>query len=241
MEQPDYHLYFPLIRTTRLPNTSPCFVADATGGDPSCHSFQFSPHLARALLEQVDPVSSIWPAFADLRAAAHSPKQSRLRIVISAAVCEARLIFAAAFFVAHGASCPTWSAATAPGLTLFSWIRSLLAHGSALLQSCWRWSPEQAQLLYANLSLVVAPVPWSALPVPNSPICEDSITWSSPPRPYPAILCSFLHTLRIGAPWQHALHFFADLLSMDQAPHGGDPAVARAARALAPPLPGGGV
>jgi hypothetical protein len=30
-------------------------------------------------------------------------------------------------------------------------------------------------------------------------------------------------------------------LSMDQAPHGGDPAVARAARALAPPLPGGGV
>jgi hypothetical protein len=27
---------------------------------------------------------------------------------------------------------------------------------------------------------------------------------------------------------------------MDQAPHGGDPAVARAARALAPPLPGGG-
>jgi hypothetical protein len=30
-------------------------------------------------------------------------------------------------------------------------------------------------------------------------------------------------------------------LSMDQAPHEGDPAVARAARALAPPLPGGGV
>jgi hypothetical protein len=30
-------------------------------------------------------------------------------------------------------------------------------------------------------------------------------------------------------------------LSMDQAPHGEDPAVARAARALAPPLPGGGV
>ncbi len=26
---------------------------------------------------------------------------------------------------------------------------------------------------------------------------------------------------------------------MDQAPHGGDPTVARAARALAPPLPGG--
>ena len=124
-------------------NTSPCFVADATGGDPSCHSFQFSPHLARALLEQVDPVCSIWPAFAELRAAAHSPKQSRLRVVISAAVCEARLIFAAAFFVAHGASRPTWSTATASGLTLFSWIRSLLAHGSALLQSCWRWSPEQ--------------------------------------------------------------------------------------------------
>ena len=186
-------------------------MADATGGDPSCHSFQFSPHLARALLEQADSVCSIWPAFAELRAAAHSPKQSRLRVVISAAVCEARLIFAAAFFVAHGAARPTWPAATASGLILFSWIRSLLAHGSALLQSCWRWSPAQAQLLYANLALVVSPVPWSALPVPNSPVRKDSIAWSSTPRPFPAILCSFLHTLRIGAPWQHALHFFADL------------------------------
>jgi hypothetical protein len=108
-------------------------MADATGGDPSSHSFQFSPHLARALLEQVDSVCSIWPALADLRAAAHATKQSRLRIVISAAVCEARLIFAAAFFVAHGASRPTWSPATATGLTLFSWIRALLAHGPPLL------------------------------------------------------------------------------------------------------------
>ncbi len=154
---------------------------------------------------------SFWPAFADLRAAEHATKQSRLRIVISAAVCEARLIFAAAFFVAHGAPRPTWSTATTTGLTLFSWIRALIAHGSALLQSRWRWPPEQAQLLYANVSLVVAPAPWSALPASSSAVCADSIAWSSPPRPYPATLCSFLHTLRIGAPWQRALHFFADL------------------------------
>ena len=133
-------------------NTPPYSVADATGGDPYSHSFSFSPFLASAILEQSDPVSSIWPAFADLRAAAHATKQSRLRIVISAVVCEARLLFAAAFFVAHGAPRSTWSPATATGLTLFTWIRALLAHGAALLQSRWMWSSEQAQLLHAHLA-----------------------------------------------------------------------------------------
>ncbi len=80
-------------------NNPPYFLADATGGDLSSHPLQFSPQLASALLDQEDSVCSIWPAFSDLRAAAHAAKQSRLRIVISAAVCEGRLIFAAAFFV----------------------------------------------------------------------------------------------------------------------------------------------
>jgi hypothetical protein len=186
-------------------------MADATGGDPSSHAFQFFPHLASALLEQADSVCSIWPAFADLRAAAHATKQSRLRTVISAAVCEARLVFTAAFFVAHGAPRPTWPCATASGQTLFRWIQALLFHGSDLLQSRWRWSPEQARLLYAQLSLVVSPSRWTALPVTSAAVCADSISWNTPPRPYPAALCAFLHTLRIGAPWQHALHFFADL------------------------------
>ncbi len=97
--------------------------------------------------------------FSDLSAAAHTAKHSRLRIVICAAVCEDRLIFAAAFFVAHGTPLSAWPPATATGLVLFSWIRALLALGSDLLQSRWRWSPQQAQLLYANRSLVVAPDP----------------------------------------------------------------------------------
>jgi hypothetical protein len=142
---------------------------------------------------------------------AHATKQSRLRIVISAAVCEARLIFAAAFFVAHCTPRSAWPPATATGLVLFSWIRALIAHGSDLLQSRWRWSPQQAQLLYANLSLVVAPDLWSALPVTSVSFSADSIDWHIPPRPYPSTLCAFLHTIRFGAPWRHALHFFADL------------------------------
>jgi hypothetical protein len=125
-----------------LPSFSASSSAAATGRDPAAFSFQNSPH---------DP---------------------NAEVVISAAVCEARLIFAAAFFVAHGAPRPTWSTATATGLTLFSWIRALLAHGSVLLQSRWRWSPEQAQLLYANLSLVVAPPPWSTLPGPSLLFCR---------------------------------------------------------------------
>ena len=86
----------------------------------------------------------MWPAFSDLRAAAHAAKQSRLRIVISAAVCEARLLFAAAFFVALGAPRPAWPRLTSTGMTVFSWIRALLAHGSELLQSRWLWTPQQA-------------------------------------------------------------------------------------------------
>jgi hypothetical protein len=51
--------------------------------------------LSRAMLIQVECVASIWPAFAYLRAAASASKPSRLRLVVSAMVCDARLIFAA--------------------------------------------------------------------------------------------------------------------------------------------------
>jgi hypothetical protein len=40
------------------------------------------------------------------------------------------------------------------------------------------------------------------------------IDWPAPARPYPAVLITFLHTPRVGAPWHNALHFFADM------PHG---------------------
>jgi hypothetical protein len=52
---------------------------------------------------------------------------------------------------------------------------------------------------------------WPPLGGPPSRSPPQPIAWCTPPRPYPAALCAFLHTLRIGAPWQHALHFFADL------------------------------
>ena len=149
-----------------LVNASPYFRADATGGDPSSPSFEFSPHLAGALLDQEACVHSVWPAFSELRAAAHAPKQSRLRIVISAAVCEARLIFAAAFLTALGSPRHSWPHSTATGRALFTWIQALLAHGTALLPSRWSWTHQQAELLHAHLAMVVAPAPWTAAPLP---------------------------------------------------------------------------
>ena len=188
--------------------------ADATGGDPSGPPSDFSPNLARTIFDGADCVSSVWPAFADLRAAAHVTKQSRLRIVISAAVCEARLVFAASFFVAQGAPRTVWPHVTATGSTLHAWIRALLAHGAQLLQSRWLWSQSQAQLLHAHLSMVVAPSTWTAVPVAASPASLNAIDGARAARPYPAVLCTFLHALRVGAPWSLALHLFADL------PHG---------------------
>ena len=215
-EQPDAPALGP-----GLAGASACLVnslsysgAGATGGDPSGPPSDFSPDLARTILDRVDCVSSVWPAFADLRAAAHATKQSRLRIVISAAVCEARLVFAASFFVAQGAPRTAWPHVTATGSILHSWIRALLAHGAQLLQSRWLWSQSQAQLLHAHLSMVVAPSPWTAVPAAAPPVPLNMIDWARAARPYPAVLCTFLHALRVGAPWSLALHLFADL------PHG---------------------
>ena len=38
-----------------------------------------------------------------------------------------------------------------------------------------------------------------------------AVCWDTPPRPYPAAMCAFLHALRIGAPWRMALNLFAAL------------------------------
>ena len=74
-------------------------LADATGGDPPASVLQFSPHLGAALLAQPDCVSSVWPAFGDLRSAARATKPSRFRLVVSATTSEARLVFGACFEV----------------------------------------------------------------------------------------------------------------------------------------------
>ena len=75
----------------------------------------------------------------------------------------------------------------------------------------WHWSVAQCQLFHAQLSLVVAPTPWTAEPVATNPFLQDQNAWSSPPVSFPAAICAFFHSLRVGAPWAHALDLFAGL------------------------------
>ena len=117
-------------------------LADATGGDPPASVLQFSPHLGAALLAQPDCVSSVWPAFGDLRSAARATKPSRFRLVVSATTSEARLVFGACFLLAQRSARPSEHPSTLPGATLHSWLQTLLAHGSALFRSTWHWSRE---------------------------------------------------------------------------------------------------
>ena len=105
-------------------------LAAATGGDPTANAFLFSPHLAAAIFAQPECVASVWPAFDDLRAAAHATKPARLRLVVSALVAEARLVFGACLSLARGTPVPSACAATRPGAALHQWISTLLVHGS---------------------------------------------------------------------------------------------------------------
>ena len=59
--------------------------------------------------------------------------------------------------------------------------------------------------------MVVAPAPWVASAVPVLPFSLDAFSWSLPPVPYPAPVCTFLHALRVGAPWHAALDIFGSL------------------------------
>ena len=45
----------------------------------------------------------------------------------------------------------------------------------------------------------------------RSPLDPAAIRWDLPARPYPAALCAFLHSLRVGASWHDALRLFATL------------------------------
>ena len=186
-------------------------LADATGGDPPASVLQFSPHLGAALLAQPDCVSSVWPAFGDLRSAARATKPSRFRLVVCATTSEARLVFGACFLLAQRSVRPSEHPSTLPGATLHSWLQTLLAHGSALFRSTWHWSREQCQLFHTHLCMVVAPAPWVASAVPVLPFSMDAFSWSLPPVPYPAPVCTFLHALRVGAPWHAALDIFGGL------------------------------
>ena len=135
--------------------------------------------------------------------------------MVSALVAEARLVFGACFLLARGSSPPfsCISAQAGSESTLHRWIRTLLEHGSPFLGSAWHWSVAQCQLFHAQLSLVVAPATRTAEPVAATPFLPDQFAWSSPPVPFPAAICAFqvFHSLRVGAPWAHALDLFAGL------------------------------
>ena len=179
----------------------------------------FSPHLAHALLDQPTCVASVWPAFEDLRSAAHATKTSRLRLVISALVSEARLVFGACLLLARATPRPSACHHSLTGETLHGWIQALLAHGPALLPAKWHWSHEQCQLLHTQLIQLVSPAPWTPTTVTAPPVSPDFIRWNSTARPFPATMCAFLHALRVGAPWASAIDSMASLpdgfLSLD--------------------------
>lgn len=59
----------------------------------------------------------------DYGAAAHATKPARLRLVVSALVAEARLVFGACHFLARGTPVPSACVATRPGATLLIFMR----------------------------------------------------------------------------------------------------------------------
>ena len=195
-------------------NRVPCSQPDATGGEPSELAHQFSPQSLDSLLHHVQYVASVWPAYGDLRSAATANKRSRLRTVFSAMVCEARLVFAASYFLACSGDPLRLPPACSAGEILHSWALSLLVHGPTLLGLHWRWTDTQISLLRSQLSCLVSAQLWSAEPVSELPVDPDALQWSAPARPYPAALIIFLHSLRVGAPWTSALSLFANM------PHG---------------------
>ncbi len=166
-------------------------MAAATGGDPTANTSIFSPHLAAAILAQPECVASVWPAFNDLRAVAHATKVARLRLVVSALIAEARLVFGVCLSLARGTPVPSACAATRPRAALHQWISTLLVHGPPLLRSAWHWSCEQCQFLHAQLSLVVAPAPWSVVPILTAPFDRGRLAWPPTAWPFPAALCAY--------------------------------------------------
>ena len=183
----------------------------ATSGDPTELPPNFSLNLAACLLDQPECVDSIWPSFSELRPAARAPRRNRLRLVVSALISEARLVFGACLLLSHGNSAASSCSHARIGSTLHAWICSLLEHASALLTSRWHWTHVQCQLLHAQLSHLASPVPWSPTHLPDLPFSCDSFCWDGPGRPFPAAMCAFLHVLRVGAPWAQALDIFANL------------------------------
>jgi hypothetical protein len=167
--------------------------------------------LTAQILDHPDCVAAIWPSFSDLRSAAHATKPARLRLVISAMVSEARIVFGACFLLARAAPLPSSHIHAETGKTLHEWIQSLLRHASATLHSRWRWTHDQCQYLHAQLSELASPSPWAPVKISELPFSCRPFPWHESCRPFPAAMCAFLHSLRVGAPWEHALDLIAGL------------------------------
>ena len=193
-------------------NDSPLPVA--TRGDPTESELLFSLRSLRDLLSDSDEIHLTWPAFAALRGAARATKAARLRMALSALVSEARLVFGACFLLARSAPAPAPRSLTRPGRRLHAWICTLLNHGSVALPLLWNWNPAQYQSLHQHLLCLVAPPPPPWAPAESGVLSAAGVLWHHPPRPYPATHYAFLHSLRAGLPWSHALDALAHL------PHG---------------------
>ena len=163
------------------------------------------------LLHHPDVVASVWPAFSELRRAAHATKWSQLQLVVSALVADARVVFGACLIAVRGSPSPANAAPARPGGLLHLWIQTLLAHGHVALSELWHWPHHQTQFLYSQLSGVVGPSIWTVYPVTRPPVDPGRIHWNTRPRPFPAGMCAFFHALRVGAPWAFALDTFANL------------------------------
>ena len=189
------------------------------GAALSCDSFPPSLHLATNIMLQPERTAHIWPAFGDLRAAAYATRTARLRLVTSALLAEARIVFGACYLLTRAPAQPLSAAQNHSGQALHNWIQALLEHGSTLLPQLWHWTPTQSQFLYTQLAQLVAPVPWSTSTVHILPFHLDQFRWEAQPRPFPAGMCAFLHALRVGAPWSCALQDIGGLadgfLSLD--------------------------
>ena len=164
---------------------------------------------AAALFNRADQLAAIWPAFGALRSAASATKSSRLRIVLSAVVCEARVTFAGSFLTARGDGSPPAPDLPTAGAILWACVRSILDGGSAFLQSHWSWTSSQSTLLHSHMLSLSSSSDWTACPVAELPVPADSILRHAQPRPFPAPLCVFLHAVRVGAPWHAAMRLFA--------------------------------
>jgi hypothetical protein len=165
--------------------------------------------LAFRLLHQPTSISTLWPSFGLLRAAASSSKRAQLRLALGALVSEARLLFGSCFLVATGGPAHPSSSPSDLGASLHFWIRVLLSRGTEALRAVWHWSPDQCALLHAQLANVVSLTPWSPDPIDQLPFSAAALDSARPARPLSAGLLIFLHSLRVGAPWRTALDLLA--------------------------------